>query len=76
MIPDSDIRVAANELVERYGDNAMSVAQDRIAEISAKSDQSGMNVALRVLSALEVLLRSKANQGEPRSLDGGSAGTG
>ena len=60
MIPDSDIHHAANELVERYGDNAMSVARDRIAEFSAKPDQSGLNVALRVLSALEILLGSKA----------------
>ena len=59
MIADADIQRAAKELVERYGNSAMSVAQDRIAEFSAKHDQSGMNIALRVLSALEVLLEHR-----------------
>ncbi len=43
MIADADIQRAAKELVERYGDNAIQ-------------DQSEINVALRVLSAVEVLL--------------------
>ena len=59
MIEDADIQRAAKDLVERYGDNAMSVAQERVAEFAAQQDQSGMNVALRVLSALEVLLERR-----------------
>ncbi len=59
MIADTDIHRAAQELVERYGDNATSVAQERITTLSAGNDQSGMNVALRVLSALESLLEGK-----------------
>ena len=59
MIADADIRRAAKELVERYGDNAMSVAQERVSELAAEQDQSGMNVALRVLSALEVLFECR-----------------
>ena len=59
MIADIDIQRAAQELVERYGDSATSVAQERITTLSAASDQSGMNVALRVLSALESLLEGK-----------------
>ena len=62
MIADADIQRAAMELVERYGDNAMSVAQERVAEFTAKQDQSGVNVALRVLSALELRLGSKASR--------------
>ena len=59
MIADIDINRAAKELLERYGDNATSVAQDRITVLSAGKDQSEVNIALRVLSALESLLESK-----------------
>ena len=59
MIADIDINRAAKELLERYGDNATSVAQDRITVLSAGKDQSEMNIALRVLSALESLLEGK-----------------
>ena len=56
MISDADIDQAVDELVERYGANAISVARDRVDEFSAKQDQPGVNVALRVLSALELRL--------------------
>ena len=59
MIADIDIHRAAQELVDRYGDSATSVAQERITALSSGNDQSGMNVALRVLSALESLLEGK-----------------
>jgi len=59
MVSDTDIYSAANELIERSGANAMSIAEERVGEFSAKHDQLGMNVALRVLSALELLLGSK-----------------
>ncbi len=59
MIADIDIHRAAQELVERYGDNATSVAQERITTASQENDQSGLNLALRVLSALESLLEGK-----------------
>ncbi len=58
MISDADIHRAANELVERYGTNAMSVARERVAGFSGKQDQPGLNVALRILSALELRLDS------------------
>ena len=56
MIADADIQRAAKELVERYGDNAMAAAQERVEALSTSQDQSVVNVALRVLSAVEVLL--------------------
>ena len=59
MIADIDIHRAAQELVERYGDSATSVAQERITTASQENDQSGLNLALRVLSALESLLEGK-----------------
>ena len=67
MIADIDIHRAAQELVERYGDNATSVAQERITTLSAGNDQSGMNVALRVLPALETLLVARLPEAKPES---------
>ncbi len=55
MIADADIQRAAKELVERYGDTAMAAAQERVEAVSTLQDQSEINVALRVLSAVEVL---------------------
>ncbi len=59
MIADIVIQRAATELIERYGDNATAVAQERVKALSALNDQSGMNIALRVLSALESILAGK-----------------
>ncbi len=59
MIADIDIHRAAQELIDRYGNSATSVAQERITTASQENDQSGLNLALRVLSALESLLEGK-----------------
>ncbi len=56
MIADADIQRAAKELVEQYGDSALAVSQERVEALSTPQDQSEVNVALRVLSAVEVLL--------------------
>ncbi len=61
MIADVDIQRAAEELVERYGDNALAIAREHVVALSAADDQAGMNAALRVVSALEDLLA-----GEPK----------
>jgi hypothetical protein len=59
MITDIDIHRAAQELVERHGDSATFVAQERITTASQDNDQSGLNLARRVLSALETLLERR-----------------
>lgn len=59
VVADADIRQAALELVERYGDSALEVAQKRAESLSAAQDQSETNVALRVLSAVEGLFSAK-----------------
>ncbi len=59
VVADADIQRAARELVERYGDRALAVAQERVEALSNSQDQSGFNVALRVLSAVEALLSNK-----------------
>ena len=56
MIADTDIQRAAKELVERYGDDTLEIARERIRALSAEHDQSAADVALRVLSAVETLL--------------------
>ncbi len=56
MIADADIHRAAKELVERYGDDALEIARERIATFTAAHDQSAVDVNLRVLSAVETLL--------------------
>ncbi len=64
MFSDADIHRAAKELVERYGDNALAVRQEHLAAHSAAQDESGINIALRVLSAVEAPLphRREATQ--------------
>ncbi len=59
VVADADIQRAAKDLVERYGDSALAVAQERVEALSTSQDQSEVNVALRVLSAVETLLASK-----------------
>ena len=59
MIADTDIQRATEELVERYGDNALTVAQEHAKAHTTSQDQSGLNIALRVLSAVETLLASE-----------------
>lgn len=44
---------AAQDLLERYGDNALAVAQDRVAQISRAGDQSALDLALMVLTEVE-----------------------
>ncbi len=61
VVADADVQRAAKDLVERYGDSALAVAQERVEALSTSQDQSGLNVALRVLSAVEALLA-----GEPK----------
>ena len=60
-----DIHKAAQELIERYGENALSVAEERVAALSKANDQSAMNIALRVLSALESLLEKRRPPNSP-----------
>ncbi len=71
VVADADIQRAAKELVERYGDSALAVAQERVEAFSTSQDQSGLNVALRVLSAVETLLVSKpkCDNAPPRYFD-------
>ncbi len=59
MITVTEVYRAGEELVERYGDNALTVAQEHAKAHSTSQDQSGLNVALRVLSAVEALLSSE-----------------
>ena len=59
VVADAEVQRAAKDLVERYGDSALAVAQERVEALSTSQDQSWLNVALRVLTAVEALLASK-----------------
>ncbi len=59
MIANADIQRAAKELVERYGDNTLEIVREHIATYTAEHDQSAVDIALRVLSAVETLLASE-----------------
>ena len=59
VVADAEIQRAAKDLVDRYGDSALAVAHERVEALSNSQDQSGFNMALRVLSAVETLLASK-----------------
>ncbi|MFZ0692945.1 MAG: hypothetical protein WAN51_02140 [Alphaproteobacteria bacterium] len=54
---DGDIQRAAEELVGRHGANASAVAQERADELVNSDDQAAFNLALRVLTAVEQLMR-------------------
>ncbi len=59
MITDLEIYCAAEELVERSGANALKVAPEHAKAHTTSQDQSELNIALRVLSAVEKLLASE-----------------
>ena len=58
-IEEADILRAAKELIRRYGDEAVAAAREHVAAISKQPDKSGLNEALRVLSAVEALARDE-----------------
>ncbi len=54
-----DIRQAAEELVARFGTQALSVARERAQRLSRSEDQEAANVAMRVLTQVERLAADK-----------------
>ncbi len=59
MVETEDIRQAAEELVDRYGTLALSVARERAQLLSRSEDQKAANVAMRVLTEVEWLAADK-----------------
>lgn len=55
---EADIDRAAKELVERHGSNAVTVARERVDGLSKTHHDSGLDVALRILSACERLVQT------------------
>ena len=58
VVTDADIQLAAKELSEWFGNSALSVAREHVDALSKSQDQSEFNVALRVLSAVEALVKT------------------
>ena len=61
MIEESNIQLAAAELVERHGDDATTVARERVETLSGSDDPGALNAALRVLTAVEGLVGVEGN---------------
>ena len=53
--PQSSIRTAARELIERYGGEAVSIARHRASSLGASGASPEHDTALLVLSAVEDL---------------------
>lgn len=62
MPTDSDIRQAAQALIDRHGSAAAEHARLRAEELGRSGDLRGQDAAWRVLSAVEALLSAPGGQ--------------
>lgn len=62
MVEIEDICRAAEELVYRYGTQALSVARERVQILSRSQDQDAANLAMRVLTEVERLATDKSEE--------------
>ncbi len=65
-IADAEIHRTAEKLVERYGDSAVAVLQERIETLTAPEDNWSKNVLLRTLTAVEDLLERRVANADSR----------
>ncbi len=56
---DEKVSRAAREMVERYGAKAANVAHERVSALAQQSAWKEHDIALRVLTAVEMLLRQQ-----------------
>ncbi len=59
MVEIEEIRRAAEELIARFGTQALSVARERAQRLSRSEDQEAANLAMRVLTEVERLTADK-----------------
>ena len=55
MLPDIEIYRTANVLVSLYGDDALTIAQERVGALACRGDTEGVAVWLRIERAVEEL---------------------
>ena len=55
-VDESEIQETAKGLIARHGRNAVSVAKDRVNALSKQRNQPELDIAFRVLSAVERLV--------------------
>jgi hypothetical protein len=60
MIADDTIHTAALELIDRYGSEALKIAEERTVHHEHAGDWPAHSIALRVLTEVERLLASKS----------------
>jgi hypothetical protein len=58
MIADDAINAAARELIDRYGPEALKMAEERTVRHEQAGDWPAHSIALRVLTEVERLLAS------------------
>ncbi len=66
VVDDSDIYRAANELIEQHGGAAASHAAKRADELMGTGDMDGQAVWVRVMGAIDELLRCRPEPGKPK----------
>lgn len=64
MIPDHDVWIAANCLLERHGCKALEIALQRATTLLARGDDEGHRDWRRILDAVHELTRVKRRAGE------------
>ena len=57
-VDDAKILEAARQLVERYGQNAVAIARERVDNLTRQRNQPEIDIALRVLSKVEELMEA------------------
>lgn len=62
-VDESEILKTAEGLVVRHGRNAVSVARDRVDALSKQRNQPELDIAFRVLTAVERLVGTEASTG-------------
>ena len=61
---DPDIERIACDLLDHYGQRAIEVARERVTKLSLSPDRPALDVALRVLSAVAMILEEATNSEE------------
>ena len=65
---DEQIQQAALELIARHGSNATAVASDRVDAVARLGSRPDLDLAYRVLSAVERLVAEQAVEVSPAAI--------
>ena len=57
-VDDAKILEAARQLVQRYGQNAVAIARERVDNLTRQRNQPEIDAAWRLLTAVEKLMEA------------------